>query len=120
MPSSPGKPQVGVSGRQPSQCSEVEAVTLRNEGLNESGPPCSMAVHANNISQRMEKGTSKWQSKGKRKSRHMSKNRKQASRKYSDMNDEPNTFVDSLHRLDGLPHGSFDRSRNGVLSLQSS
>ncbi|KAH9664793.1 PWWP domain-containing protein [Citrus sinensis] len=108
VPSSPGKPQVGVSGRQPSQCSEVEAVTLRNEGLNESGSPCSMAVHANNISQRMEKGTSKWQSKGKRKSRHMSKNRKQASRKYSDMNDEPNTFVDSLHRLDGLSHGSFD------------
>lgn len=99
MPCSSGR-QVG------SQCGHAEAATIRNEGLNESGCTSSAAVHINNISQRMEKDTSKWQSKGKRNSRHTSKNRKQASRKYMDMDDEPNAYLAGLRRLDGFSQGS--------------
>ncbi|KAF2301992.1 hypothetical protein GH714_031171 [Hevea brasiliensis] len=73
--SSSGKHQVGGLGRQSSQSSQAEAVSLKNEGLNESVSASSAATHANNISQRMEKGTSKWQLKGKRNSRHINKNK---------------------------------------------
>ncbi|KAL5755802.1 hypothetical protein ACOSQ2_020548 [Xanthoceras sorbifolium] len=101
---SSGKPQVVVSGRQSSQGSQVEATSLKNEGLNESGSTSSAAVHINNISQRMEKGTSKWQSKGKRNLRNTSKNRKQHSRKFVD--DETNACVAGIEHLDGFPQGS--------------
>ncbi|KAK4838759.1 hypothetical protein QYF36_016209 [Acer negundo] len=53
---SSGKPKVGVLGRQSNQDSQVEAISLKNEGLNESGSTSSAAVHVNNISQRIEKG----------------------------------------------------------------
>ncbi|KAK0598208.1 hypothetical protein LWI29_032548 [Acer saccharum] len=101
---SSGKPKVGVLGRQSNQDSQVEAISLKNEGLNESGSTSSAAVHVNNISQRIEKGTSKWQSKGKRNLRHTSKNRKQESRKFLD--DEPNACVAGIEHLDGFPQGS--------------
>ncbi|CBI35984.3 unnamed protein product, partial [Vitis vinifera] len=78
---SSGKPQVGGLGRQSSQSSQAETVSLRNEGLNESGSTSSEAVHTSNCNQRIEKGTSKWQLKGKRNSRHINKNRKQNLRK---------------------------------------
>ncbi|KAJ0075184.1 hypothetical protein Patl1_33377 [Pistacia atlantica] len=104
VPCSSGRPQVGVLGRQSSQCSLGETVSLKNEGLNESGSTSSAAVHVNNISQRMEKDTSKWQLKGKRNSRHMSKSRRHYSRRYVD--DEPNAYGAGMEQLDGFPQGS--------------
>ncbi|XP_010654562.1 uncharacterized protein At1g51745 isoform X2 [Vitis vinifera] len=53
---SSGKPQVGGLGRQSSQSSQAETVSLRNEGLNESGSTSSEAVHTSNCNQRIEKG----------------------------------------------------------------
>ncbi|XP_044486601.1 uncharacterized protein At1g51745-like [Mangifera indica] len=100
VPCSSGRPQVGVLGRQSSQCSLEESIPSKNEGLNESGSTSSAAVHVNNICQ-MEKGTSKWQLKGKRNSRHMSKNRRHDSRRYVDMDDEPNAYVAGMEQLDG-------------------
>ncbi|KAF2323520.1 hypothetical protein GH714_035887 [Hevea brasiliensis] len=54
--SSLGRHQVGALGRHSSQSSQAEAVSLRNEVLNESGSTSSAATHVNNISQRIEKG----------------------------------------------------------------
>ncbi|KAJ9190297.1 hypothetical protein P3X46_001516 [Hevea brasiliensis] len=104
--SSSGKHQVGGLGRQSSQSSQAEAVSLKNEGLNESVSASSAATHANNISQRMEKGTSKWQLKGKRNSRHINKNRKQDKRKYMAMDDEPDAYLAGIEHLDGFFSGS--------------
>jgi hypothetical protein len=98
---SSGRPHGGALGRQSSQNNQVEAVSLRNEGLNESVSTSSAAVHVNNISQRIEKGTSKWQLKGKRNSRHLSKNRKQDSRKYVDMDDESNAYLAGIEHSEG-------------------
>ncbi|XP_041015536.1 uncharacterized protein At1g51745-like isoform X2 [Juglans microcarpa x Juglans regia] len=53
---SSGRPHIAALGRQCSQSSPAEAVSLRHEGLNESGSTSSAAVHVNNISQRIEKG----------------------------------------------------------------
>ncbi|KAF5466480.1 hypothetical protein F2P56_016401 [Juglans regia] len=50
------RPHIAALGRQSSQSSPAEAVSLRHEGLNESGSTSSAAVHVNNISQRIEKG----------------------------------------------------------------
>ncbi|XP_059456753.1 uncharacterized protein At1g51745-like [Corylus avellana] len=98
---SSGRPHGGALGRQSSQSNQVEAVSLRNEGLNESVSTSSAALHVNNINQRIEKGTSKWQLKGKRNSRHLSKNRKQDSRKYVDMDDESNAYLAGIEHLEG-------------------
>lgn len=93
-----GRPYVGALGRQSSPSSQAEAASLRNDGLNESG---STSLAAVNISQRIEKGTSKWQLKGKRNSRHLSKNRKQDSRKYVDMDDESNAYLAGIEHSEG-------------------
>ncbi|XP_044496958.1 uncharacterized protein At1g51745-like [Mangifera indica] len=106
VPCSTGRPEVGVLGRQSSQCSQGETVSLKNEGLNESGSTSSAAAHVNNISQRMEKGTSKWQLKGKRNSRQMIKNRRHYSRRYVVTDDEPNAYAAGTEQLDGFPQGS--------------
>ncbi|XP_037495407.1 uncharacterized protein At1g51745 [Jatropha curcas] len=102
--SSSGRHQGGGLGRQPSQSCHAEAVSLKNGGLNESGSTSSGAVHVNNISQRMEKDTSKWQLKGKRNSRHISKNRKQDRRKYMvmDMDNEPAPYLAGIEHSDGF------------------
>ncbi|KAK9281541.1 hypothetical protein L1049_004444 [Liquidambar formosana] len=102
---SSGKPQVGVLGRQSSPSSRAEIVLMRNEGLHESGSTSSAAVH-NNISQRIEKGTSKWQLKGKRNSRHISKNQKQDSRNSVDVDDESDAYLAGMEHLDGFSQGS--------------
>ncbi|XP_062087640.1 uncharacterized protein At1g51745-like isoform X2 [Humulus lupulus] len=108
------KPQNGALRRQSSQISQAEAVSLRNEGINETGCTSSEAVHTD-MEQRMEKGTSKWQLKGKRNSRQTSKNRKEESRKHVDMDDESNVYSAGTEQLDGLPQG-FDKKIdcNGV------
>lgn len=73
------KAQIGA-GTQSSQSSQVETVSLGNEELNESGSTSSGTADMNTINQRMEKGASEWQLKGKRNSRHTSKSKKQESR----------------------------------------
>ncbi|KAG6782131.1 hypothetical protein POTOM_011519 [Populus tomentosa] len=99
---SPGKHQIGGLGKQFSQSSQAEAVLLKNEACNESGSTSLAAACVyNNFSQRIEKGASKWQLKGKRNSRHTSKNRKQDSRK-DDMDDEPNAYLAGMEHLDGF------------------
>jgi hypothetical protein len=78
---------------------------LKNEACNESGSTSlAAACIYNNFSQRIEKGASKWQLKGKRNSRHTSKNRKQDSRK-DDMDDEPNAYLAGMEHLDGFRQG---------------
>ncbi|KAE9467893.1 hypothetical protein C3L33_00194, partial [Rhododendron williamsianum] len=93
------KPQAGAGG-QSSQSSQVETLSLGgNEELNESGSTCSGAADIDNISQSIEKGSSKWQIKGKRNSRNTSKNKRQDSRKYKDINEESKAYLTSLeHR----------------------
>lgn len=71
---------------------------MGNEEHNETGSTSSGTADVHNISQRIEKGTSEWQLKGKRNSR---------SRK-TDMDDEAETYVAGIER-DGFIVGS---SRN--------
>ncbi|XP_057474878.1 uncharacterized protein At1g51745-like isoform X1 [Actinidia eriantha] len=85
------KLQVGAGG-QSSPTSQVETVPLGNEELNESGSLSSGAADIDRISRRMEKGSSKWQSKGKRNTRHTGKTRRQDSGKSRDVDDEPNAY----------------------------
>lgn len=63
------KAQGGV-GAQSSQGSQVEAMSFGSEELNDSGSTSSGSDDFHCFSQRMEKGTSKWQLKGKRNLRH--------------------------------------------------
>ncbi|KAK4736128.1 hypothetical protein R3W88_010389 [Solanum pinnatisectum] len=63
------KAQGGV-GAQSSQGSQVEAMSFGSEELNDSGSTSSGSEDFHCFSQRMVKGTSKWQLKGKRNSRH--------------------------------------------------
>ncbi|KAK6795949.1 hypothetical protein RDI58_009404 [Solanum bulbocastanum] len=63
------KAQGGV-GAQSSQGSQVEVVSFGSEELNDSGSTSSGSEDFHCFSQRMVKGTSKWQLKGKRNSRH--------------------------------------------------
>ncbi|CAN4089060.1 unnamed protein product [Withania somnifera] len=63
------KAQGGV-GAQSSQDSQVEAMSFGSEELNDSGSTSSGSDDFHCFSKRMAKGTSKWQLKGKRNSRH--------------------------------------------------
>uniref|UniRef100_A0A5B6YN51 PWWP domain-containing protein n=1 Tax=Davidia involucrata TaxID=16924 RepID=A0A5B6YN51_DAVIN len=98
------KPLIGA-GAQSSQSSQVETVSLGNEEFNESGSTSSGAADFN-ISQRIEKGTSKWQSKGKRNLRHTTKNRKLGSRKSVDVDDESNAYLTAIEPQDVFSLGS--------------
>ncbi|KAG6425873.1 hypothetical protein SASPL_110079 [Salvia splendens] len=84
------KAQVGA-GAQLSQSSHVETMSLGNEERNETGSTSSGTVDVHDVSQRMEKGTSEWQLKGKRNSR---------SRK---VDDEADTEVAGLRRDSFVP-----------------
>ncbi|EXB31785.1 hypothetical protein L484_001821 [Morus notabilis] len=102
---SSGKPQAGALKRQSSQSSLVEAVLLRSEGIDETNSTSSEAVHPN-IGQRIEKGTSKWQLKGKRNSRQISKTRKQDSTKCVNMDDKSNACLTGIEQSsDGISQG---------------
>ncbi|KAF3450633.1 hypothetical protein FNV43_RR06722 [Rhamnella rubrinervis] len=105
MSSSSGRPEIGELGRQSSQSSRAEDFSLRNESINEPGSTSSAAMHGN-IGQRLDKGTSKWQSKGKRNSRQINKDRKQDSRKYADLDDESNACSAGIEHSDGFSQGS--------------
>ncbi|CAI0462194.1 unnamed protein product [Linum tenue] len=82
------------------------AVPLQNE----SGPTPSVA--ANNISnQKMEQGTSKWQLKGKRNSRHTKHGKQASSRKYMDLDDEtPAYYPVIMDHSEGLDQTSSNAS----------
>ncbi|KAG6438373.1 hypothetical protein SASPL_103314 [Salvia splendens] len=91
------KAQAGA-GAQSSQSSHVETMSLGNEEHNETGSTSSGTADVHAVGQRIEKGTSEWQLKGKRNSR---------SRKV-DMDDEADTHVTG-HRRDDFSASS---SRN--------
>lgn len=89
-------------GAQSSQGSQVEAMS--SEELNDSGSTSSGSDDSLCFSQRMVKGTSKWQLKGKRNSRHKRKIKKKDSGKYRDLKDELNVY------LAAVDHDSFPLS----------
>ena len=65
---------IGASGRRSSRSSQAELLCVSNELNNESGSTSSaVADPESNISKTIEKGSSKWQHKGKRNSRHTKK-----------------------------------------------
>ncbi|XP_021629137.1 uncharacterized protein At1g51745 isoform X2 [Manihot esculenta] len=101
--SSSGRHQIGGGfGKHCGQNNHAEAGPMKNEGLHESGSTSSAATHGTNVSQRIEKGTSKWQLKGKRNSRHINKNRKQDKRKHMAMDEEPYAYLAGIEHLDGF------------------
>ncbi|XP_027335045.1 uncharacterized protein At1g51745 [Abrus precatorius] len=100
---SAGKPQVSALGQQSCNASESEAPSL-NEVKNEPGCTSSAAGH-NIVGHRADKGSSKWQSKGKRNSRHTGKNRKQVSRKYVDMDHRSSAYLPGIGNSDGFSQG---------------
>ncbi|XP_050381213.1 uncharacterized protein At1g51745-like isoform X2 [Argentina anserina] len=112
-PCSSGRPEIGAVGRQSTRTSQAEAVSLRNEKLNDTAPTSSAVVH--DIGQSIEKGSSKWQSKGKRNSRKTSRDRKHNSRKYMNIDDLSNTSLAGIRRSDVLCHVSdLKRNCNGI------
>lgn len=67
-------------GTQSSQSGHAEAISLHCEALNESVlSTSSAAAHVDNVTQRIEKSTSKWQSKGKRNTRDLSNKKRRRS-----------------------------------------
>ncbi|XP_068335331.1 uncharacterized protein At1g51745-like isoform X2 [Pyrus communis] len=110
---SSGKPQIGALGRQSSQSRQPEAVSLKNERINEYGCTSSAALHDISIS--MVKGSSEWQLKGKRNSRQTSKDRKHDSRRFMDMDDEYNGYSAGIEHSNGLSQGSYQKVNcNGI------
>lgn len=98
---------VGASGRQSSQSSQAEPLCVSNELNNESGSTSSaVADPESNISQSIEKGSSKWQLKGKRNSRHTKKTRKNESRKFLLTDDKPKTCAAGMEHVDGFNVGA--------------
>lgn len=110
MSCSSGKLQVGAVGEESCHASQPEAFPLRNESKNESGCTSSAAGH-NIVGHRVDKGSSKWQSKGKRNSRHTSKNRKQVSRKYVDMDHESSAYLTGIGNSDGFCQGAAQKQK---------
>ncbi|XP_011072468.1 uncharacterized protein At1g51745 [Sesamum indicum] len=103
VPGASQKAQVGA-GAQSSQSSHVENISLGNEEHNESGSTSSGTADVHNISQRIEKGTSEWQLKGKRNSR---------SRKM-DVDDESETYAAGMDRDSFLASSSRNADSNRV------
>ncbi|XP_054784118.1 uncharacterized protein At1g51745-like isoform X2 [Prosopis cineraria] len=98
------KPQDGALGEScPGAQSEVPSSA--NGGQNDSGCMTLAACH-DNIGRGDEKGSSKWQSKGKRNSRNTNKNRKQVSRNYVDMDGESNAYLAVTENPDESSQGA--------------
>ncbi|CAN0878071.1 Uncharacterized protein At1g51745 [Linum grandiflorum] len=97
--SSDARHLVGGSGEQSGPCCVAEGALLQNEA---SAP-------INNINPKIERGTSKWQLKGKRNSRHTKKNGKQV-RKYMDLDEDvAGAYFPVVEPLDG-----FNQNSDGV------
>ncbi|KAE9588089.1 hypothetical protein Lal_00003305 [Lupinus albus] len=100
---SSGKPQVDALEQQSCDVNHCEALSLGKEGQKTS---CrNSAVDHNIIGHRTERDSSKWQSKGKRNSRHTSKNRKESSRKHVDTNGESNAYLAGTENSDDFYQG---------------
>ncbi|XP_019436479.1 PREDICTED: uncharacterized protein At1g51745-like [Lupinus angustifolius] len=100
---SSGKPQVDALEQQSCDVSHSEALSLGKECQKTS---CrSSAVDHNIVGHRTERDSSKWQSKGKRNSRHTSKNRKESLRKHVDTNGESNAYLAGIENSDGFSQG---------------
>ncbi|TKY64401.1 PWWP domain [Spatholobus suberectus] len=102
---SSGKPEDSALGQQSCNASQCEAVSLRNEIKNEPGCTSSAAGH-NIVGHKSDKGSSKWQSKGKRNSRYTSKNIKQLSRKYEDTDHQSSDYLPGIGNSDGFYQGT--------------
>ncbi|XP_042484037.1 uncharacterized protein At1g51745 [Macadamia integrifolia] len=98
------KLQSGAEAGKSNPQSQVQTICLRTEGLDESGST-SMAAHVNNASQTIEKGASKWQLKGKRNSRKLSKkvNKYLDSRRPRDSNDQSDAYLVGTQQMDEFP-----------------
>ncbi|KAE9616189.1 putative PWWP domain-containing protein [Lupinus albus] len=110
------KPEVSALGHQACYGGQSEAVSLTNEAQHESSCTSSAAGY-HIICIGAEKGSSKWQSKGKRNLRHTSKNRKQLSRNHVDMNHESSGCLAGIKNANGFTPGTdhkFDRSSMGA------
>ncbi|KAF8388856.1 hypothetical protein HHK36_025536 [Tetracentron sinense] len=102
---SSGKLQAGAVGRQSSHCSQFGSLSLRNEGLDESGSTSFAGSDINDVSPNVEKGNSKWLLKGKRNSRNSFKIKNQDSRIFMDRDDESDAYVAGIEHLDELSVG---------------
>nr|GMD37236.1 uncharacterized protein At1g51745-like isoform X2 [Ipomoea batatas] len=91
--------QIGA-GEKSSQNGQVKTVSLRNDEFNESGSRSSGNTEIHDVSQRLEKGTSKWQSKGKRKTRHSRQSKKCDSGKPVGTNDKADSCLAAEFQLD--------------------
>ncbi|KAK6914782.1 PWWP domain [Dillenia turbinata] len=111
------KPQVASRQRQRSQNGQVEILPQKTEVLNESACTSSMAAYDNSISERMEKGTSKWQIKGKRNSRNLSKSKSQDSKRSADTDDESNGCLAGWEHFDGSYQGSDQKADCNTSSM---
>lgn len=83
--SSSGRSTVGALGKQSSR--STPARSLENDATKEPSSMTSAVTRNDNTSQKIERGTSRWQLKGKRKSRHLSNYRKQDSKNSLDVDD---------------------------------
>ncbi|KAK6911960.1 PWWP domain [Dillenia turbinata] len=117
MSCSSQKPQVASRQRQCSQNSQAEILPLKTEVLNKSASTSSMAVYGNSISERMEKGTSKWQIKGKRNSRNLCKSKSQDSKRSADTDDESNGCLAGWEHFDGSYRGSDQKADCNTSSM---
>ncbi|KAA0061116.1 Tudor/PWWP/MBT superfamily protein, putative isoform 1 [Cucumis melo var. makuwa] len=111
---SPGR-AIGVSERQSSQSSQAEAICVSNELNNESGSTSSaVADPKSHICKTIEKGSSKWQLKGKRNSRHTKKTLTNDSRNFILIDDKHKTFRASTEDLDGFNVGSDQKVSSSI------
>lgn len=107
--SGPLKPHPGAFRTRSGRNGAVQASTFGHEMVNEPGPT-SCATTCMNL--KMEKSASKWQSKGKRKARHISKTEEPYSRKKADFNHEKlDTHIIGHENSNGLVNGFTDRRK---------
>ncbi|KAF5727859.1 hypothetical protein HS088_TW22G01556 [Tripterygium wilfordii] len=101
-------PVDGALARQSSLSSQAEVVSLKNEGLNESGLTSLTAVLVDDLCRSWEKGTT-WLLTGKRNMRKLSKNSIQDSGRYVGVDDVSNAYLAGTERLDGLQLGAVQK-----------
>ncbi|CAL0326042.1 unnamed protein product [Lupinus luteus] len=108
------KSEIGAPGKQVCHGGQPGALSLRNEF------GCTSATAGYDIIGNVaEKDSSKWQSKGKRNLRHMSKNRKHVSRNHVDMNHESSAYLAGIENTSESTQGvveKFDWSGKGALN----
>ncbi|KAL9225595.1 hypothetical protein vseg_001500 [Gypsophila vaccaria] len=91
-----------------SQNIQIQASSFGHDSLNESGVAYLSASHVN---QKVEKSASKWQSKGKRNVRHLSKGEEPHSRWNADVHDRLDPFIVGLENP-----GRFSPCSNGIVN----